>query len=75
MIEEANNDTIESADLIDKGITSDAYQRSECIVVFHLIHAIRMGHPIGKEIWFANHQTVDVEMKAARRGNYKSIQQ
>ena len=49
MIKETYQNTLESADLIDQGITSDAYQRSECIVIFHLIHAIRMGHPIGKE--------------------------
>ena len=50
IIDDADRDTMESADLIDHGISSDDYQRSECMVIFHLIHAIRMGHPIGKEV-------------------------
>ena len=50
VLQQAGQSTLDSADMIDEGVSSEAYQRSECIVIFHLVHAIKMGHPIGREI-------------------------
>ena len=50
VMQESDQITLDSADLIDQGISSEAYQRSEFTVIFHLMHAVTMGHPIGKEI-------------------------
>ena len=50
IIEQTDQNTLDSADLIEQGISIDDYQRSEAMIIFHLIHAIRMGHPIGKEV-------------------------
>merc|ERR1712038_896534 len=40
IIEQTDQNTLDSADLIEQGISIDDYQRSEAMVIFHLIHAI-----------------------------------
>merc|ERR1719376_224092 len=41
---------MDTADLIDAGISKEATFQSEGTVVFHLVHAIRMGHPIERDV-------------------------
>ena len=50
ILNQAQEGILESADFIEDGTSNYALQRSECNVIFHLTHAVKMGHPIGKEI-------------------------
>ena len=51
VMEQTDQNILDSADLIDdNGQSTEELQRSESMVIFHLMHAVKMGHPIGKEI-------------------------